>query len=150
MEDKKTFTLEVLKEYMRERRADYHAEESAQLVEVAPYSQEKKLSCNMSGIYSELIKQAARCNRYNSDVIYDIQSIDKAMETWTGEKTLFAIGFRRDGVDGNSYIKSRLENDCRNVWDIHKYYFALYFVEIQADAEGYENFRKIICDGYML
>ena len=150
MENKKTLTLECLKDYMQERRADSHMEESAQLVEVAPYSQEKKLSCNMSAIYSEFIKQAARCNRYNSDVIYDIQTINAAMEVWTGEKTLFAIGFRRDGVDGNSFIQSRLENDCRNVWDIHKCYFALYFVEIQADPEGFESFRKVVCNGYML
>lgn len=150
MENKKTLTLEGLKDYMRGNGHSYHMEESAQLVEVAPYSQEKKLSCNMSAIYSEFIKQAARCNRYNSDVIYDIQTINDAMETWTGEKTLFAIGFRRDGVDGNSYIQSRLENDCRNVWDIYKYYFALYFVEVEDDPEGFESFRKVVCNGYML
>ena len=150
MENKKTLTLEGLKDYMQERRADYHAEEHAQLVEVAPYSQEKKLSCNMSAIFSEFIKQAARCNRYNSDVIYDIQTINAAMEVWNNEKNLFAIGFRRDGVDGNSYIQSHLENDCRNIWDIHKYYFALYFVEVKEDPEGFESFRKVVCDGYML
>lgn len=143
------FTLQDIRDYFGKRGAHYHAEESAQRVENFPYSNGYHLNVNLSSEFTELIKQAARCNRYSSDILYDIGSVNDAMETWTGEKTLFVFGFRRDGVDGNSFILSRVNNECRDIYDIYKLYFAIYFMEVKEDAE-YSSFYKVETNGYYL
>lgn len=142
--------LEAVRGYFgTRRRADFHSETSAQCVEKAPYSAEKKLDANLSSEFTELIRQAARCNRYASDLIYGIEDINEKMETWTGEKTLFVFGFRRDGVDGNSFVLSRVNNECKSVYDLHKLYFAIYFMEVKEDEE-YTSFYKVETNGYYL
>lgn len=143
------FTLEAIREYFGNRGANYHSEASAQCVEKRPYAMEFKMDSNLSSEFSELIRQAARCNRYGSDLIYDINNVNDAMETWTGEKKLFVFGFRRDGVDGNSFVLSRVNNECENIHNIHKLYFAIYFMEVKED-EGYKGFYKVVTDGYYL
>lgn len=143
------FTLENIRDYFGKRGAHYHAEASAQRVENFPYSNDYHLNVNLSSEFSELIKQAARCNRYSSDILYDIGSVKDAMKTWTGEKTLFVFGFRRDGVDGNSFVLSRVNNECRDIYDIYKLYFAIYFMEVKEDVE-YSSFYKVETNGYYL
>ena len=143
-------SLEVVRGYFGTRRgANYHSEAPAQCVEKAPYSAEKKLDANLSSEFTELIRQAARCNRYASDLIYGIEDVNEKMETWTGEKTLFVFGFRRDGVDGNSFVLSRVNNECKSVYDLHKLYFAIYFMEVKEDEE-YTSFYKVETNGYYL
>lgn len=139
------FTLKEIREYFGKRGSHYHSETSAQLLD---YSH--RIEANLSGEFSELIRQAARCNRYGSDLIYDINNINDAMETWTGEKTLFIFGFRRDGVDGNSFVLSRVNIECKNISDIHKLYFAIYFMEVVEYMEYNMDFYKIVTDGYYL
>ena len=143
------FNLEAIREYFGSRGAHYHSEASAQCIEKCPYSADKRMEVNLFSEFTELIKQAARCNRYASDLIYDINSVNDAMETWTGEKTLFAFGFRRDGVDGNSFVLSRVNNECKNIYDIHKLYFAIYFIEVKEDKD-YFSFYKVETNGYYL
>lgn len=142
------FSLEDIRNYFGKRGSHYHSEASAQCVEKSPYSSEFHLNVNLSSEFSELIRQAARCNRYGSDLIYDINNVNDAMETWTGEKTLFVFGFRRDGVDGNSFVLSRMNNE-RDLFDVYKLYFAIYFMEIKRDDE-YNSFYKVVTDGYYL
>jgi len=97
------------------------------------------LNVNMSGVYSQLIKEAARCNNYNSDVVYDIEDImDRLKEFRAGDewKPIF-IGFRRHGVDGTSFVLSRigkLENRYNVIYDE---YFALYAVDVEQESEGW-------------
>jgi len=143
------FTLEAIREYFGKRGSHYHAEASAQCVEKRPYSGEKRMEVNLSSEFSELIRQAARCNRYSSDIIYDIGNVNDAMEKWTGKKTLFVMGFRRDGVDGNSFVLSRVNNECKEIYNIHNLYFAIFFMEVKED-EGYTDFYKVVTDGYYL
>lgn len=143
------FNLQDIRDYFGKRGSHYHSEASAQFVWEYPYGNEGSLETNLSSEFSELIRQAARCNRYGSDLIYDINNVNNTMETWTGEKTLFVFGFRRDGVDGNSFVLSRVNNECKNIYDIHKLYFALYFMEVKED-EGYTDFYKVVTDGYYL
>lgn len=142
-------TLQDIQKYFGNRGANYHSETSAQFVRKYPYGNEGHLETNLSSEFSELIKQAARCNRFSSDVIYDIGSVNDALEVWTGEKRLFVFGFRRDGVDGNSFVLSRVNNKCKNIYDVYKLYFALYFMEIKED-EQYTDFYKVETNGYYL
>lgn len=143
------FDLEAIRKYFKNRGTNYHSEASAQFVRRYPYGSEGRLNANLSSEFTELIRQAARCNRYSSDIIYDIGSINDAMEVWTGEKKLFVFGFRRDGVDGNSFVLSRVNNECKEIYNIHNLYFAIYFVEVKED-EGYTDFYKVVTDGYYL
>lgn len=97
------------------------------------------LSVNMSGIYSQLIKEAARCNNYNSDVVYDIESIqEKLAEFRQGDswEPVF-VGFRRHGVDGTDFVTTRCESPERAYEVIFKEYFALYSVDVEAESDGW-------------
>ena len=143
------FTLQDIRDYFSKRGSHYHSEAAGQCVENSPYSKEFHLNVNLSSEFTELIKQAARCNRYSSDILYDIGSVNDAMETWTGEKTLFVFGFRRDGVDGNSFVLSRVNNECKNIYNIHNLYFAIYFMEVKEDAD-YSSFYEVETNGYYL
>lgn len=70
--------------------------------------QDSKL-INLSGIFSELIKLAGKCDKYNSDVLYDIEYIGemvKRVDT-TGNRESVYIGFRDWGTDGTSFIEAR-------------------------------------------
>lgn len=149
MENK--FSLDAIWAYfINHGGAHYHSEASAQCVEKRPYAIEFKMEANLSSEFSELIRQAARCNRYGSDLIYDINNVNDAMETWEGERKLFVFGFRRDGVDGNSFVLSRINNECKSIYDIHKLYFAIYFMEVVKYREYNMDFHKVITDGYYL
>lgn len=94
---------------------------------------------NMSDINTLLIKQAAKhCDRFASDVIIDINAMEKRIlelaecaikgETIPATERLF-FGFRDMGVDGATFVRSRLEN-VDDYGKIGKYYKALYVAEI--------------------
>ena len=96
------------------------------------------ISANISDFFTRLIKDAARCNSYSSDVYYDLRKIDDALRNYkSGEpfEPIF-IGFRRHGVDGNSFILSRLDGDYHRAY---REYFALYSVMVEPDGEGWVN-----------
>ena len=58
------------------------------------YVYEGKTEINMSSIYSKLIQEAGRyCDRFASDLLYDMQCIEHHLEAQKSE-TLY-IGFRR-------------------------------------------------------
>lgn len=94
---------------------------------------------NMSDINTLLIKQAAKhCNRFASDVIIDINAMEKKIlelaecaikgETIPATECLL-FGFRDMGVDGTTFVRSRLEN-VDDYGKIGKFYKALYVAEI--------------------
>lgn len=94
------------------------------------------LSVNLSSFFTRLIKDAARCNSYSSDVYYDLRKIDEEVHAYRNgaEFTPIFIGFRRHGVDGNGFILSRIED---NPYNVHREYFALYSLTVQQDDFGW-------------
>lgn len=67
---------------------------------------------NISGIFSELIQAAGMgCENFASDLFYDLSAIYSAIKS--AEEKVFYIGIRTNGVDGESFMRSRLNrNSC--------------------------------------
>ena len=72
----------------------------------------KYMTLNMSTIYDKLIKEAAKCRYYASDLIIDIRALERAIEA--KENKLVFFGFRESGVDHEAFIDSRLESSGGN------------------------------------
>lgn len=82
---------------------------------------------NYSSIFSELIHAASVCEYYASDVFIDLKQIECAI---TGaENKVFYLGYRNMGVDGNTFVKSRLSENR------YYEYIRLYRLEISSDGE---------------
>lgn len=79
----------------------------------------EKYTPNMSTIYTELIKEAALCENYSSDVLIDIERFEECLkECQSGEQGRVFFGFRDMGVDGLTYIScnlSHLESSYRKI-----------------------------------
>lgn len=97
------------------------------------------LSVNLSDMFSKFVKDAARCNGYNSDIFYDMILINDTMKQFKhgDEVDPIWVGFRKLGVDGTNYILSRCNTQtCYK--DLSRNYFALYSVTIdQEDGDFY-------------
>lgn len=93
-----------------------------------PITEKAQIDClNYSSIFSELIHAAIVCEYYASDVFIDLKQIECAI---TGaENKVFYLGYRDSGVDGNTFVKSRLSGN--------KYYeyIRLYRLEISSDGK---------------
>lgn len=86
-----------------------------------------KFDINHSSIFSELIQAAGMgCERFASDLIYDIKAILDTIERQENET--YYLGIRTDGVDGKSYISSRLDRKSCNYEP--NAYIKLYRLEI--------------------
>lgn len=98
------------------------------------------ITVNMSGFITTLIKEAARCNNYSSDVIFDIDDIREAFCNYNPEEEFepIWIGFRRYGVDGTDYVLSRV-NSRDDISELRKHYFALYSIDVEKDSPGWCN-----------
>lgn len=83
------------------------------------------VNINMSSIYTALIKEAARCDNYASDILYEIANIDNAIRNLNKEEDSIIFGFRDMGVDHYNFIKSRIEYG-----NLEDYYRTICFVEI--------------------
>lgn len=97
---------------------------------------EEKFSLNTSSILSFLIREAGRlCDSYASDLFIDWRSIEDNLSNidYTGGNYL--IGIREYGVDGNSFVLSRL-NNAPEYYGMNHYYRAMYAVEILIDADN--------------
>lgn len=68
----------------------------------------QKWSINYSGILSFLIKEAAKCEHYASDLFISWESVMEKIQC--GESFSYFFGFRRMGVDHESFIRSRCES----------------------------------------
>ena len=94
------------------------------------------VSVNLSGFYTQLIKDAARCNSYSSDIVYSINEINEKLKEYPKTRTFESvwIGFRKHGVDHGSFVLSHVEDDP---YKVYSEYFALYSVEVEPDGYGF-------------
>ena len=101
---------------------------------------------NISDFFTRLIRDAARCNSYSSDVYYDLRIIDREIKKYKPGQDFepIFVGFRRHGVDGNAFILSRIEG---NPYNVTREYFALYSVMIEQESEGW---CKVLLNEYWL
>jgi len=111
---------------------------SSENVQISPYN--GSVMYNPSAMFSQLIKDAARCNYYNSDIFYDLKAIYDRLEAFkTPEEDPHYsdpiwLGFRKMGVDGTSFVLSRIGEDTHRA---AQEYFALYSVKIDPAEDGY-------------
>lgn len=100
---------------------------------------------NITGAYDKLIKDAARCNRYCSDIIYEIDRIRDWMKNFNPneESQPMLIGFRKDGVDSTAFVVDRTGNDS---YKCYREYFALYSVDIEKTE--YQGFYNLVLTEY--
>lgn len=106
------------------------------------------LNVNIVDFYTKLIKDAARCNSYSSDVVFNINYISRQLREFNKD-TVFEpiwVGFRRHGVDSTTYILSRIDEDGNTI-ELYKNYFALYSINVVEDPE-YPDFRTIVIGEY--
>ena len=103
------------------------------------YDPSTGLSFNTSSIFSQLIKDAARCNGYNSDVYYDLKGIDQRLESYNPDKEFDPvwIGFRKLGVDGTAFVLSRCDDKESVFVNLDRTYFALYSFMIEKNDDRY-------------
>lgn len=85
-------------------------------------------------IYDKLIKLAGRhCKNFSSDIIYDIEKIDKELFRGKdfGSVKVYLFGFRENGVDSTSYVLDRFRNGSYGL------YKSIYKLTVQCNyAEG--------------
>ena len=98
-------------------------------------TREKYTLINYSDIFTELIQAAGNlCEQYASDLFYDLKAIEESIVKL--ENTVYYIGFRELGVDGNSFVKCRLESDKYTLE-----YRRLYRLEMYVDKDrGYDQY----------
>lgn len=109
---------------------------------------EDGLNVNIVDFYTKLIKDAARCNSYSSDVVFDINYISRQLREFNKD-TVFEpiwVGFRRHGVDSTAYVLSRIAEDGNTI-ELYKNYFALYSINVVEDPE-YPDFRVVVIGEY--
>lgn len=92
-------------------------------------------SLNMSSVYCELIKAAARCCKYYaSDITYEITMINNVISGILpvtklvgedGKGLTFLFGFRESGVDCATFVKCRLDKGENNYSRIYLLRFEL-------------------------
>lgn len=92
-----------------------------------------KYDINLSDIETELIKAAASCRRYASDLFIDWYAIrDEIIKKEDGPKVVYyAEGFREFGIDGNNYIYSNLCTYKHNHKKLDKHYNMIYAIKIE-------------------
>lgn len=126
--------------------------DSMKLFELLQSSQDEKksylaqltehgLCFNTNDLYSTLIKEAARCNSFNSDILYDINILEARFHTYSGKEfdPIF-IGFRKLGVDGTEYAILRLKEYNNPSEGLLSEYFAFYSVTLElANYSGCYN-----------
>lgn len=106
------------------------------------------LSLNLEDFFTRLIKDAARTNRFSSDIRYTLNEIeDQLREFKEGDewKPIF-IGFRRDGVDGTSFVLSTINNAKDSSQAIRERYFAFYGIDVKQEKDYRYFYRLSICE----
>lgn len=98
-----------------------------------------KYEVNHSGILTRLIQEAGRfCERFASDLFIDWGGVERWIDNAdTGAETVFLFGFRRDGVDGNSFVLSRYNNGCYAYPE--KEYRSMWRLEISTGVDEYNS-----------
>lgn len=96
------------------------------------------LEVNFSDIFCQLIKDAARTNRFQSDVYYDLKEIEKALNEYDPDEPPDPIwvAFRKDGVDGTSFLINAREQMNSNLY-LSNRYFMIYSVSFRKENSKY-------------
>jgi len=92
----------------------------------------EKSNINISSIWTKLIQEAGRwCKHYASDLFWDFKKIDQKIENGTLETESYLFGFRECGVDHDSFIFSRYNNQ---IYDTASFeYRAIWRLDITVD-----------------
>lgn len=100
------------------------------------------LDFNQSDMYSRLIKDAARCNGYNSDIFYDMKYIEERMKEFDGTEEFepIWIGFRKLGVDCTQFVLCRVSDEY-TYGTMSNNYFALYSIVVEKKKDDWYNVR---------
>ena len=90
-----------------------------------------------ASIYTVLIKEAAKCHNYSSDVLYDIQYIENLLkQTDVILPSNIYFGFRKLGVDGFEIIRERVcqpEIFLEDSPKVEDAYFAMYIISLSEE-----------------
>jgi hypothetical protein len=107
------------------------------------------IDVNLSSSFTAMIKEAAKCNRFSSDLVYDIQIINERLNFFDlyDEESYspILIACRKDGVDGNGFILSRVENasqNCAFAICFPEHYFSVFAITFTKSEDfdlGYVN-----------
>ena len=101
---------------------------------------DRGLDFNTSDLFSRLIKDAARCNRFNSDIYYDLQHIEEQMKSFNPEEEFEPIwlGFRKSGVDCTGFVLCKT-NEEQTYGNLSNNYFALYVITVEKEKDELYN-----------
>lgn len=95
---------------------------------------------NLSSEWDKLIREAAQCDAYCSDILISYDSVVRKLNEGA-EKVTEYFGFRDYGVDHDTFIKCRLpEYKYRKIYKL-----TIYCDEIQ-NYEGYRNWIAELSD----
>lgn len=100
-----------------------------------------RFSINTSDILTILIKEAAKCNRFSSDLFIDwlILNNNLSNNQYAGQTLLF--GFRENGVDHNAFVECRIKShDLQEYRDIYRLEIKVNFPDIT--MELYHTYHK--------
>ena len=99
----------------------------------------KKVATKYTNIQSFLIKEAGSlCDYYASDLLFNLKEVDELLHrTETDFHERIAFGFRKSGVDGNTFTLSRLSQP--NMYGSpESNYRALYVLDIDMSHTDYD------------
>ena len=81
------------------------------------YDTNYKTTINMSSIYSFLIKEVGtKVSHYQSDVYYNINMIEKAINNLTSE--VFIVALMKSGVDSKLFVENSIGRNYINIYQI--------------------------------
>lgn len=78
----------------------------------------RSANINTSGIRTALIKEAAKCEHYASDIFILWNMIEERMESENFAGETFLFGFRDDGVDDKQFISERNREEYRAIYEL--------------------------------
>ena len=106
----------------------------------------KEICTSWSKCTSTLIKKAAKCENYASDLLYDLHNVMKRIDLEQKEPFDTWLGFRDLGVDHKAFITEHVRRgniqEYRKIYVLHveyeegQYYYDLYEAE-------YEDLEKL-------
>lgn len=111
-----------------------------------PFNKKGQWEINLSSILSKLIKIAGNtCNYFASDLFIEWKFIENNLENYEFDGGKFFFGFRENGIDGNTFILSRINN--RGIESIETEIKELYMIEfsVKKYSEGYSRVGNIEC-----
>lgn len=94
----------------------------------------------MSSILTRLIKEAALCEAYSSDLFINWSEVEEYMKPPSLTPKIFLFGFRKSGVDHNAFVVNKITKGAAD-------YRALYALEaIPTESTLKLQFYKIKID----